>query len=101
VGLDGLHAEEQLGGDLRVGPALCDEPQDLGFAVGEVRLGEAAAWAAASGRESGVFVMVVIPPRCRATAARSSLAGGNVLPPARDVSATHVPAPSGARTGTL
>jgi len=31
VGLDGLHAEEQLGGDLRVGPALCDEPQDLGF----------------------------------------------------------------------
>ena len=51
VGLDGLHAEEQLGGDLRVGPTLCDEPQDLGFAVGEVRLGEPAAWAAASGRQ--------------------------------------------------
>ena len=51
MGLDGLHAEEQLGCDLRVGPALCDEPQDLGFAVGEVRLGEPAAWAAASGRE--------------------------------------------------
>jgi len=42
VSLDGLHAEEQLGCDLRVGPALCDEPQDLGFAVGEVRLGEPA-----------------------------------------------------------
>src|SRR5436190_14852613 len=43
VGLDGLHAEEQLGGDLGVGPALRDEPQDPGFAVGEVRLGEPAA----------------------------------------------------------
>jgi hypothetical protein len=51
VGLDGLHAEEQLGGDLRVGPALGDEPQDLGFAVGEVCLGEPAAGPAAAGRE--------------------------------------------------
>jgi hypothetical protein len=52
VGLDGLHAEEQLGCDLRVGPALCDEPQDLGFAVGEVGLGEPATRRpAAAGRE--------------------------------------------------
>jgi hypothetical protein len=33
---------------------------------------------------AGVFVAVVIPSRCRATAARSSLAGGNVLPPPGD-----------------
>jgi hypothetical protein len=43
AGLHGLHAEEQLRRDLRVGPALCHEPQDLGLAVGEVRLGEPAA----------------------------------------------------------
>src|SRR5690348_9526257 len=43
VGLYGLHSEEQLGCDLQVGPALRYQPQDFGFAVGEVRLGEPAA----------------------------------------------------------
>ena len=41
MGLDGLHAEEQLGwrSPRWTGPG--DEPQDLGLAVGEVRLGRA------------------------------------------------------------
>jgi hypothetical protein len=43
VGLYRLHSEEQVGGDLGVGPALRDQPQDFGFAAGEVRLGEPAA----------------------------------------------------------
>src|SRR5262245_10199421 len=35
VGLDGLRAQEQLGGDLRVRPAVADEPRHLELALGE------------------------------------------------------------------
>jgi len=51
VGLHRLHSEEQLGCDLGVRPALRNEPQDLGFAVGEVRLGEPAASRRAMARD--------------------------------------------------
>ena len=42
---------------------------------------------------AGIFVDIVMPPRCRATAARSSLAGVNVLPPAREAGSPLLPAP--------
>jgi hypothetical protein len=35
VGFDGLRAEEELGGDLRVGLSVNDESCDLEFAFGE------------------------------------------------------------------
>ena len=35
MGLDGLLAEEQLAGDLRVGPAVDDQPRDLQLALGQ------------------------------------------------------------------
>src|SRR3954463_11671582 len=36
VGLDGLHAEEELGGDLGIGAAVDDETRDLALAFGEL-----------------------------------------------------------------
>src|ERR1700753_300257 len=39
VRLDRLHAQEQAGGDLGIGPAPGDQPQYFGFAVGEVGVG--------------------------------------------------------------
>ena len=48
--------------------------------------GTPAAGACAAAQAAGIFVAVVIPSRCRATAARSSLPGVNPLPPAREAS---------------